>query len=74
MAFMECPTCAWKPGSPILCDSCLHNRATIERLEREVAEKDAALDAAEKDLGSPWRFWAKKCREVIAQRKERSDG
>lgn len=28
--FMECPQCAAKLGSPILCPSCLHNRALIE--------------------------------------------
>ena len=29
---MECESCAAKPGSPALCDSCLHNRWTIDRL------------------------------------------
>lgn len=31
--FMECPTCAAKPGSPALCASCLHNRRAIESAE-----------------------------------------
>jgi len=30
--FIECPACAAKAGSPLLCASCLHNRALIERL------------------------------------------
>lgn len=29
MDFVECATCAAKPGSPTLCASCLHNRAVI---------------------------------------------
>ena len=32
--FQECASCAAKPGSPILCESCLNNRATISTLER----------------------------------------
>lgn len=30
--FMECKSCAEKPGSPILCKSCLHNRNVISGL------------------------------------------
>lgn len=30
MEFRECDTCRAKPGSPILCSGCLHNRAVIE--------------------------------------------
>jgi hypothetical protein len=30
--FKECPTCAVKPGSPVLCESCLHNRRVISKL------------------------------------------
>ncbi len=32
--FVECPTCAAKPGTPTLCESCLHNRAVIGQLVR----------------------------------------
>lgn len=32
--FMECPTCAAKPGAPTLCPSCLHNRRVIGELEK----------------------------------------
>lgn len=31
--FMECDTCAAKPGSPALCKGCLHNRTLIDRLK-----------------------------------------
>ncbi len=30
--FKECPSCAAKPGTPILCESCLHNRGLIHEL------------------------------------------
>lgn len=30
--FMECDTCRAKPGSPILCSGCLHNRDAIKKL------------------------------------------
>jgi hypothetical protein len=31
LTFMECESCRQKPGSPVLCESCQHNRAMIER-------------------------------------------
>ena len=34
--FVECPTCAAKPGSPALCGPCLHNRSLIYELRREL--------------------------------------
>jgi hypothetical protein len=33
--FIECLECAKKPGSPILCTSCVHNRGAIISLENE---------------------------------------
>lgn len=33
LEFKKCAACAAKPGSPILCISCLHNRETIAQLE-----------------------------------------
>lgn len=27
--FMECDTCRAKPGTPVLCAGCLHNRAAL---------------------------------------------
>lgn len=35
--FAECASCAVKPGSPFLCQACLHNRATINALRAERA-------------------------------------
>lgn len=37
--FIECDTCRAKPGSPILCSGCLHNRDVIGRLLDEVEGK-----------------------------------
>jgi hypothetical protein len=42
--FMECATCRAKPGSPMLCESCLHNRTTINWLRGELGRVDDALD------------------------------
>lgn len=28
--FMECASCAAKPGTPTLCKACLHNRALVD--------------------------------------------
>ena len=30
--FKECAACAALPGSPLLCDSCSHNREVIDKL------------------------------------------
>lgn len=40
--FYECMYCSSQKGSPVLCDSCLGNRATITRLEQE-KEHDAQI-------------------------------
>lgn len=34
--FKECAECAAQSGSPLLCDSCVHNRAVIGRLQRQL--------------------------------------
>jgi hypothetical protein len=34
--FMECKECSKKPGTPILCKSCQHNRVLIEILQEKV--------------------------------------
>lgn len=31
--FAECDTCRQKPGSPLLCERCLHNRALVSALK-----------------------------------------
>jgi hypothetical protein len=35
MEFVECDTCAAKPGTPALCAGCLANRETISRLHKK---------------------------------------
>ena len=32
--FMECDTCRKKPGSPTLCEGCLHNRREMEDMNK----------------------------------------
>ncbi len=32
LEFMECDACRAKPGTIVLCQGCLHNRAAISRL------------------------------------------
>ena len=44
LEFVECPTCAAKPGSPTLCNSCLQNRSVIGRLHDIIAKQDEALN------------------------------
>lgn len=43
--FFECRQCQEKPGSPVLCNACLHNRDVICRLQGEVDELRKAKDA-----------------------------
>ena len=44
--FVECETCRAKPGSPILCDSCLHNRALISALKSSIKPNRRIVCAA----------------------------
>lgn len=37
--FWECPECRGKSGSPVLCQSCLHNRDIIESIPKLFIEK-----------------------------------
>jgi hypothetical protein len=36
MDFEACETCAAKPGAPLLCKACVHNRDLIVFLKREI--------------------------------------
>jgi len=36
--FKECPECAAKPGSPVLCAACLHNREVISQLQAAIED------------------------------------
>jgi hypothetical protein len=49
--FRECSMCARKQGSPVLCESCLHNRrlvnklrARVDRLRARVAELEGVVE------------------------------
>jgi hypothetical protein len=37
--FMECRECSNKPGTPILCDSCLNNRDVIDLLNKKLTPR-----------------------------------
>ncbi len=41
--FVECATCAAKPGTPTLCPGCLMNRSTIHELKEESERRLALL-------------------------------
>ena len=51
--FMECLSCASKPGSPDLCASCLHNRAALDRAERVNRAAREALRIARGYMPNP---------------------
>lgn len=48
--FVECATCAKKPGSPRLCPACTHNRAVIAELRHALSELPKAHDLLEPAL------------------------
>lgn len=37
LEFKECDTCRAKPGSPILCSGCRHNREVINKYQEKLA-------------------------------------
>ncbi len=39
LEFMECDTCRALPGTPPLCQGCLHNREAIRRLLEQIKDK-----------------------------------
>jgi len=46
--FKECSVCAKKPGSPVLCPSCLHNRQLIQEYQKilDLLKKELLADVA----------------------------
>lgn len=42
--FMECDSCRAKPGSPLLCKGCLHNRNVISKLIKLIDQKNVKFD------------------------------
>lgn len=39
--YKECIPCSKKPGSPVLCESCLHNRMLVCVLKEEIKKLKA---------------------------------
>ena len=46
MEFVECSSCAAKPGAPTLCESCLSNRAVIQQFKQQIVEAKALIQKA----------------------------
>lgn len=44
--FQECDTCRAKPGTPLLCSGCLHNREAFTALRERLAAVEAERDEA----------------------------
>lgn len=42
--FVECATCAAKPGSPLLCASCIANRTIVNKLRGDLKVAHAERD------------------------------
>lgn len=42
--FMECAHCGTKPGTPLLCAACLHNREVIGMLQKQLATVSTNLE------------------------------
>ena len=42
--FEECEMCKAKPGMPVLCPSCLHNRKLIDSLQKRLMTLDTKLN------------------------------
>lgn len=43
-SFMLCETCSSKPGIPVLCKSCLHNREVIYRLASRIEDLEYEIE------------------------------
>lgn len=53
--FRECPVCQAKPGTPELCESCLHNRDTIARLTARLDDREERLREKDEPDSCPQR-------------------
>lgn len=51
LRFMECDPCKAKPGSPVLCESCLNNRAVIMRQQEALSRLGSAASFIKKLIG-----------------------
>lgn len=50
--FVECEACRSKPGTPVLCDGCLHNRKLIGDLKSELGSTTRKLEEHAKDVAA----------------------
>lgn len=57
LEFVECCTCKAKPGTPVLCESCLHNRHAIYELTSKVETLPVNKRGDRISLGSEWWWW-----------------
>lgn len=59
LEFRECDTCRAKPGTPLLCDGCLHNRLVIAELRKHFSAPVSESSERLKGLVEKWRKRAK---------------
>lgn len=52
--FWECEDCSAKPGTPVLCKGCLHNRAAISELKRLLTLLREEVESAWDSLDANW--------------------
>lgn len=45
LEFHECEGCAKKPGTPILCSNCLHNREAIGKASNEIKRLNSIISS-----------------------------
>jgi len=70
LVFIPCDTCRAKPGSPLLCAGCLHNRTVIDRLTpqtflqvRQVAQRIKAAFTTTRCTTGDIACWDPECPE-----------
>lgn len=66
--FMECEGCRAKPGSPVLCQGCQHNRKLIADKDAEIRARGEILDTITKAMGETGNFWSNAARLDWRQR------
>ncbi len=53
--FRECSACRAKPGAPVLCESCLHNRQVISELQQQLKAMTTRLDEDQREQRDSFR-------------------
>lgn len=67
LEFKECTVCVNKPGTPILCPTCLHNREVISVLKNKINKHTSDLDKVHVIDGL---MWQTECEEKVMNWKE----